>query len=254
MQSDAHITILGVRISNFSQAESIALVEDLIRGRRGTHAIFIANSHTLNLATEDPQFRIVLNSASEVLADGTGARWAARLRGVKLKANLVGTDLVPKLFEVTAGRSYRYYLLGADANTIERAARMASTKYQGWDLAGFHHGCIAAEDADQVIEEINAAQPDLLLVGMGNPRQEYWIHRHQAQLRVPVCVGVGGLFDHWAGDLKRAPVWVRRRGFEWLQILVQQPHKWRRYVVGNPKFLLRAVWQLSRDRRLGAER
>lgn len=104
-----------------------------------------------------------------------------------------------------------------------------------------------------MIEKINVARPDLLLVGMGNPRQEYWIHAHKAKLRVPVCIGVGGLFDHWAGNLKRAPLWVRRQGFEWLQILLQQPFKWRRYLVGNPKFLIRIVQQLPRDRSLGGQ-
>lgn len=254
MRSDLDISILGVRISNFSQAEAIALIEGLMLERCETRAIFIVNAHTLNLAAEDPQYREVLNSASEVLADGTGTRWAARLRGVRLKDNLVGTDLVPRLFEVTGGKHYRYFLLGAGADTIERAAHTVSRKYPGWDLAGFHHGYIAPKDTDELIEEINTAHPDLLLVGMGNPRQECWIHAHRATLRVPVCIGVGGLFDHWAGDLKRAPLWVRRQGLEWLQILLQQPHKWRRYLLGNPKFLLRIVQQLPRDRLLGARR
>ena len=173
--------------------------------------------------------------------------------GVRLKDNLVGTDLVPRLFEVTAGKNYRYYLLGAEADTIERATHTVSQQYPGWELAGFHHGYIAFKDTDEVIEKINVARPDLLLVGMGNPRQEYWIHAHKAKLRVPVCIGVGGLFDHWAGNLKRAPLWVRRQGFEWLQILLQQPFKWRRYLVGNPKFLIRIVQQLPRDRSLGGQ-
>lgn len=254
MRSDSYVSILGVRIRNFSQAEAIARIEDIIVKRCETHAIFVVNAHTLNLAAEDPQYREVLNSASEVFSDGTGTRWAARLRGVRLKDNLVGTDLVPRLFEVTAGKSYRYYLLGADADTIERATHKVSRAYPGWDLAGFHHGYIAHEDLDEVIEDINATHPDLLLVGMGNPRQECWIHAHRAKLRVPVCIGVGGLFDHWAGTLKRAPLWVRRQGFEWLQILLQQPYKWRRYLVGNPKFLFRIVQQLPRDRFLDARR
>ena len=81
MRSDLYVSILGVCISNFSLAEAITLIESLILERRETHTIFIVNAHTLNLATEDPQYRDVLNSASEVLADGTGMRWAARLRG-----------------------------------------------------------------------------------------------------------------------------------------------------------------------------
>ncbi len=253
MRSPALVWILGVRISNVSRMEAVELIEKLIKDRQTTQSIFIANAHTLNLATEDLSYRSVLNSASRVFADGTGARWAARLRGVRLKDNLVGTDLIPMLFQASAGRGYRYFLLGADADTVKRAALECARSYPGWELAGFHHGYFETEGTARVIDQINAVRPDLLLVAMGNPRQECWINVHQAHLRVPVCIGVGGLFDHWAGNLKRAPTWVRTHGFEWFQILIQQPHKWRRYILGNPKFLLRIVRELLRDRRLGAE-
>jgi N-acetylglucosaminyldiphosphoundecaprenol N-acetyl-beta-D-mannosaminyltransferase len=77
----------------------------------------------------------------------------------------------------------------------------------------------------------------LLLVGMGNPGQERWIATHRAQLQVPVCIGVGGLFTYWSGHLDRAPAWVRGIGFEWLHLLIRQPEKGRRYLLGNPLFL-----------------
>jgi N-acetylglucosaminyldiphosphoundecaprenol N-acetyl-beta-D-mannosaminyltransferase len=81
----------------------------------------------------------------------------------------------------------------------------------------------------------------VLLVGMGNPKQEQWIDAHRARLNVPLCLAIGGLFDYWVGDLIRAPGWIRRMGYEWLHILVSQPHKARRYLIGNPKFLLRVA-------------
>jgi N-acetylglucosaminyldiphosphoundecaprenol N-acetyl-beta-D-mannosaminyltransferase len=251
--SQAQISVLGVQISDYSQAEAIACIESMIAERRNTHSIFIANAHTLNVATGEPRYRAVLNSATKVFADGTGVRWAARLRGVRLKDNLVGTDLIPRLFHATAGRGYRYFLLGADANAIQGAAQACVKAYPGWELAGFHHGYIEGDKTIEVIKQINAARADLLLVAMGNPRQEIWIHTHQMKLQVPVCIGVGGLFDHWAGNLQRAPLWVRQRGLEWLQILLQQPHKWRRYLIGNPLFLLRVVGALHHDRLLSGK-
>lgn len=234
------VSILGVKISNLSSAESISLIESLFVGdRQTTHPIYIVNAHTLNLATEQPDYHAVLTSAYRVLGDGTGIRWAARQRGVVMRDNLVGTDLIPKLFEVTSGRGYRYYLLGGDSQTIENAAVVCSKRHPGWELAGYHHGYMDEEQTREVIKQINEAKPDVLLVGMGNPIQEQWINRHQKDLKVPVALGVGGLFDHWAGNLNRAPTWVRQQGFEWLQLLLQQPHKWRRYLLGNPKFLFR---------------
>ena len=239
----SRLSILGVRIANASREEAIALIERLARTRAtATRPIYIVNAHTINLAAESLAYRDVLNSGHVVFADGTGARWAARMRGVRLKANLVGTDLVPDLFQATAGRNYRYFLLGADERTISLAGETAARRYPGWELSGFHHGFVQ-EDAQalRAIERINAARPHVLLVGMGNPLQELWIHRYRDRLRVPVSIGVGGLFDHWAGNLTRAPQWVRQQGFEWLQLMLQQPHKWRRYVLGNPKFLARVA-------------
>lgn len=247
-----HVSILGVRIANLSEHEAVNLIEGLLQTRAVcTRAIYIANAHTLNLASESRAYRDVLNGGYRVFADGRGARWAARIAGVRLKANLVGTDLVPALFQATAGRGYRYFLLGANSRTIERAAEACKRMHPGWIRAGFHHGYVSGDaETTALIDRINAERPHLLLVGMGNPLQEFWIHQHGHSLRVPVSIGVGGLFDHWAGNLKRAPQWVRDQGFEWFQILLQQPHKWRRYLIGNPKFLMR-VLRSALSKRIG---
>jgi N-acetylglucosaminyldiphosphoundecaprenol N-acetyl-beta-D-mannosaminyltransferase len=245
------VSVLGVGISNCSRTEAIELLDRLLRSNaKCAHRIFIANAHTLNLAAEDCRYLKVLNGAYRVFGDGTGARWAARLQGVRLKDNLVGTDLIPALFRATAGRGFRYFLLGSDEATISRAAVTCVSANPGWDLAGFHHGYFGDAELPAVIGKINASNAHLLLVGMGNPLQERWIHDHRHALDVAVCIGVGGLFDHWAGNLRRAPAWIRRYGFEWLQILFQQPRKkWRRYVIGNPKFLVRVALALLGDRR-----
>ena len=143
----------------------------------------------------------------------------------------------------TAGRGYSYFLLGADAATIRVAADYACRAFPGWRQAGFHHGYLADPSiTSAAIDEINAARPDVLLVGMGNPIQEQWIQRHLPELCVPACLGIGGLFDYWAGNVSRAPQWLRRFGHEWLWRLFQQPRlKARRYLIGNPLFLSRVI-------------
>jgi N-acetylglucosaminyldiphosphoundecaprenol N-acetyl-beta-D-mannosaminyltransferase len=250
------LRVLGVDIANATSQQALDLIEQLaLSAPDSNNAIYIVNAHTLNLACESPPYRQILNGARIVFADGTGVRWAARLRGVRMQANLVGTDLIPALFHSTAGKGYRYFMLGASAHTIQRAASHCERMYPGWTLAGFHHGYVQnPAAAARVIKAINAARPHVLLVGMGNPLQEQWIHRHRASLRVPVSIGVGGLFDHWGGNLKRAPAWVRRHGCEWLQLLLQQPHKWQRYLIGNPKFLLRILSHLPHERNAAAGR
>ena len=110
--------------------------------------------------------------------------------------------------------------------------------FPGWEQAGHHHGYLTTPELNEAaIAQINASRSDLLLVGMGNPLQENWIHRHRDRLQVRLAMGTGGLFTYWSGDLTRAPAWVRRLGYEWAHILVSQPHKARRYILGNPLFL-----------------
>ncbi len=125
----------------------------------------------------------MLNSADYVFNDGTGVRWAARQRGYELRDNLCGTDLVPEFLQATADRGYRYFLLGAARDTILGAAGYARARFPGWTLAGYHDGYVHADGSDAVVEQINAAEVDLLLVGMGNPVQEQWILRNKPPSR-----------------------------------------------------------------------
>jgi N-acetylglucosaminyldiphosphoundecaprenol N-acetyl-beta-D-mannosaminyltransferase len=239
-----NVSIFNVKVANITKPEAIQLMEELIQPEQSaTQSIFIVNAHTLNLAVEEEEYCNLLNNATYVFNDGTGVRWAAAWRGVKIKNNLVGTDLIPQFFQETGNQGYRYFLLGADERTINLAAQFAQKAFPEWELAGFHHGYLTTAELTQfAIDQINAAKPNLLLVGMGNPIQEKWIHQNKSRLQVPLAIGVGGLFDHWGANLQRAPLWVRELGFEWLQLLLQQPHKWRRYIPGNIKFLLRMVF------------
>lgn len=238
----AFLEILGVRILDLTIPEAMALMDRWICDpQRPTRRLYFVNTHSLNLAKDEPGVREILNSADAVFGDGTGVRWAARAQGIRIKANLNGTDLIPLFFRTHARRGYRYYLLGADADTIERAAARARVTFTGWEGVGHHTGYLTAETSRTVVDEINALRPDMLLVGMGQPRQERWLFENREALKVPLCVGVGGLFDYWGGDLQRAYPWVRKLGFEWLQLLIQQPQKGKRYLVGNPKFLYRIV-------------
>lgn len=246
------VEVLGVRIANLHTIEAVALMQKLIWTTSPcTRSVYIVNAHTLNLACDDPRYLAVLKSADAVFGDGTGVRWAARWQGKKMIDNLVGTDLMPFFFVNTLERHYRYYLLGARPGVIDRAAAYLPRQYPGLNVVGWQHGHYDRRtEHERVIAAINAARPDVLMVGMGNPIQEQWIHDHRAELTgVKLTVGVGGLFDHWGGVLTRAPKWVRRNGFEWVQLMLQQPHKWRRYLVGNPKFLLRVASEVhAKDR------
>jgi N-acetylglucosaminyldiphosphoundecaprenol N-acetyl-beta-D-mannosaminyltransferase len=241
---DPLYSILGVRILNVTKSRAVELLENIICNRDGNpRSVFLVNAHTLNLAARDPQYRAILNSGDFVFGDGTGVRWGAKLQGVGVLDNLVGTDFIPALLQSTAGRGYSYFMFGGDEQTIAAAAQYAQNAFPGWTLCGSHHGYIKTpKTTSAAIEKINASKPDLLLVGMGNPLQESWIYQYQAQLCAPICIGIGGLFDYWAGNVSRAPKWLRRIGHEWIWRLFQQPHdKTYRYLIGNPLFLARIL-------------
>jgi N-acetylglucosaminyldiphosphoundecaprenol N-acetyl-beta-D-mannosaminyltransferase len=251
---DRLVSLLGVHVTDVSRARAVELLVDMIRGPCGrSRAVYFVNAHTLNLAASDESYRQALNAADRVFGDGTGVRWAARLQGVRVRANLCGTDLTPQLLRATADQGYRCFLLGGDEALVARAANYAACAFPGWNFVGCHHGHLDERLSAEVVEHINALRPDLLLVGMGNPRQEQWIHTYRRRLAVPLCLAVGGLFHYWAGDLRRTPAWLRWLGAEWFGILCQQPHKARRYLLGNPLFLCRAVrdaWAFRRRRLL----
>jgi N-acetylglucosaminyldiphosphoundecaprenol N-acetyl-beta-D-mannosaminyltransferase len=247
-RDDSNVSVFGVRIANLDEPAAIHALWQMIDDYDGhSRAVYFVNAHTLNFAARQPAFGGVLNRAACVFGDGTGVRWAARCRGVRMKANLNGTDLVPRLFHEMAGRGLRYYLLGASADAVACAAAKAQQLFTGWTLAGYHHGYFDKHRCPEVIQQINEVEPHVLLVCMGNPLQEEWIDRHLGSLRVPICMGVGALIDRWAGNLPRAPRWIRRLGHEWAHVLLMQPHKWRRYLLGNPLFLWRMLAWRERD-------
>jgi N-acetylglucosaminyldiphosphoundecaprenol N-acetyl-beta-D-mannosaminyltransferase len=246
---DPFVRIFDVDIVNLRESDAIGRLHAFLRADEGK-VVYFLNAHTLNLASQDPQFRTVLKKADMCMGDGIGVRLAALSRGVKMLANLNGTDLLPALLSGSVEPRYRYFLLGLDEDSIKRASKRAKQMFPRWTLAGYHHGYMDTELSEHVIERINASECQLLLVGMGNPLQEFWIARHRQKLRVPLSIGVGGLLDYWAGNLQRAPLWMRRSGLEWLFILCQQPRKFQRYIFGNPLFIARMLSSRESDRRL----
>lgn len=242
------VSLLGVRFDRVPREQALAAMAGAF-GRGRALKVYIVNAHTLNLACSDPAFREVLNGADLLFNDGTGVQVASRLAGRPFPDNLVGTDLAPQLCEraVTAGVSV--FLLGGRPGIPERAAEGLRRRVPGVRIAGVHQGYFEGNENGRVVDAINRSGAGILLVAFGNPLQEIWIHQNAPALRCDVCIGVGGLIDHLSGRLRRAPRWMRRLGVEWMHILLGQPHKWRRYLLGNPLFLARVAVEHLRGSR-----
>lgn len=248
------ITVLGVPIAALTVDEAVALVDELYAAE-GPASVLFANAHTLNLAAGSANFRDLLTRADVVFNDGAGVALAARLWGRRFPANLNGTDLTPRLLAVAAERGWRTYVLGGKPGVAAAAAARLSTSIGGLEIVGVHHGY----DADErgVVDAVRATDPDVVVVAMGNPIQEQWLAAHLAATGARLGLAVGAFVDFAAGVVPRAPSWMARARLEWLYRLYLEPRRmWRRYVLGNPRFVarivaerLRAAWSANRARR-----
>jgi N-acetylglucosaminyldiphosphoundecaprenol N-acetyl-beta-D-mannosaminyltransferase len=239
------LRFLGVDIVNTTMEEAIGWIVRRAKNHTNSQLCFV-NPDCLNLAYVDPEYRGVLRQADRVLPDGVGIHLACRISGTSLIANVNGTDLFPRLCERAAAEKLAFFLLGSAPGRAEATARNMQVRCEGLKIAGTHPGYFEASEEPALLDEINRSRADILLVGLGAPRQDVWIANNLSRIRPAVKIGVGGLFDFYSERISRAPQWMREIGMEWLWRLIMQPRRmWRRYVVGNPLFLFR-VWLESR--------
>jgi len=205
-----------------------------------TNVAFV-NAHSINTMNRDAEFADAVSRFHCIFADGIGLRWAAKAAGISLRDNVNGTDLFPLVCQEAARKDAWIYLLGSDAGISDTTARNMARAYPGLTIAGSAAGYFAdAEEENRAIDAINASGAEILLVGMGVPRQEKWILENRHRLKPSVLVGVGGLFDYYSGNVARAPLWLRKRGLEWAWRLAQEPNRLaQRYLIGNAEFLVR---------------
>lgn len=226
------LTILGVSIDNVTMAETLEKIAEFVR-EGSFHQIATANVDFLVHAIDNPPYREVLNRCDLVVADGMPVVMAARLLGTPLRERVTGSDLIPLL----AKTGYRIFLLGAKPEVSQMAANRLEEL--GGNVVGRISpvaGPIENFDDEGILAELEATKPDILLVALGSPKQEMWLHRNRNRLKVPVCIGIGGGLDFLAGTLSRAPVWMRESGLEWVYRIYAEPHRLaRRYLKG-------AVW------------
>lgn len=200
----------------------------------GLRLVVTANPETVMKARRLRELAAALRRADLVVADGVGVVWASRRLGRALPGRVPGIELAEGLLAHCAAAGHPVFLLGgrpASARrpaVAERAARALARRWPGLEVCGTWHGYFGPQEEPAVLQVVSRARPALLLCGMGCPRQELWLARHAAFLDgcgVTVAIGVGGALDVWAGDVRRAPAFLRRAGLEWLWRLVQQPRR-----------------------------
>lgn len=232
---------MTITFDNITMEEAVGTAMGHIAARSRCRVV-TPNAEFALEAKKNPRFLNILNTSQLVLADGISVVLASKIIGDRMVGRVTGVGFAQALAAAMAQEGKSLFLLGAKPGVAEKAAQKLQETYPGLKIAGTHDGYFKEEGP--VVEAINAAHPDALLVCLGAPKQEYFMETHDAELEVPVMAGLGGSMDVLAGNVQRAPEFFQKYGLEWLYRLVKEPQRWRR-MIKLPLYLLDAVaWRI----------
>lgn len=239
------VNFLDLKISALTSDEMFNIIlEFAIAGNR--KMITYLDVNCVNISFRDAEYRRILSQADIVHADGQGVVWGSKFLKKPLPERVNPLDFFDALLNIASKKSISFYLLGGKPDVIQNAVDKLKNKFLNLKIIGFHHGYFDKEE-EEIIEEIKRLRPNILMVGMGVPKQEKWIYKHLDRLEVNLCLAVGGMFDILSDSLKRAPIWMIDGGLEWLYRLYQEPGRlWKRYLFGNFIFIYRILkWEID---------
>lgn len=256
MEKLQYCEILKTNINVTTMKDTLAYVSTHLDKLRGKY-ICVSNVHTTVMSYEKKSYRKIQNSAAMALPDGAPLSRYSRLKGFRDAGRVTGPDFMLEIFKISYKKGYRHFFYGSTQETLDEMKSALIRDYPGLTVAGMYappfRPLTEEEDAD-VIEQINASQPDFVWVGLGAPKQEEWMYAHQGKLNA-VMIGVGAGFDYLAGHIKRAPKVMQMLCLEWLYRLLQDPRRlWKRYVTTNVKFLGYLLCCSMKDMRLKGQK
>ncbi|TCK93465.1 N-acetylglucosaminyldiphosphoundecaprenol N-acetyl-beta-D-mannosaminyltransferase [Natranaerovirga hydrolytica] len=234
------INILGVNFNHITMEQAIDIVIGFLNSKEKLHMIFTPNPEIVMIAQKEIKLQEILNHSDLVVPDGIGIVKAAKILKDPLTERVAGYDLVQNVFEKISKTNHTVYFLGGAKEVADQAAKNMQEKYPGLKIIGCHDGYFSKNEEMTIIQEINELKPDLLLVGLGAPRQEMWLYDNRKKLNAKACIGVGGSFDVMSGKVKRAPKWMIKSNLEWFYRLLVQPTRIKR-MINLPIFMLKVL-------------
>jgi N-acetylglucosaminyldiphosphoundecaprenol N-acetyl-beta-D-mannosaminyltransferase len=245
--------VLGAPVHILDVDHVLRLMEQWIRERRRSHWIAVTGSHGALEAHKHPDFRAVLQTADLSVPDG---RWAARVAAKKMSCathQVRGADLMSAFCELSRQKGYTNYFYGDTDETLTLARERLTAKHPGVQIIGAYSPPfreLTPEEDAQIVDRINQANPDVLWVALGLPKQERWIAAHLDRLKAPVIVAIGAAIKFHSGKVVPSPRWASRVGLEWFWRLLHEPRTvWRRALVYGPQFMTLSLIDLLRHKR-----
>lgn len=227
----------NIVIDLWDQNEALSCIRNILL--QDTHkTVFFLNAHCFNLAQKNTTYFNALQSSDYLLNDGIGISLGGWLKGIRFPDNLNGTDFIPLIIKEGYMSNKTFYFLGTKDHVLEKAKVNLEEKFPGIKIVGMHNGFFSEMDTKDIIHEINRLKADIIIVGMGVPRQEIWAHENMDQLPdVKLFVAGGAILDFLSGTISRAPLWMRQLKIEWIYRLYLEPKRmWKRYIIGNILF------------------
>ena len=234
---------MGVNVAAINMKWLLGYLEENISQLKGEY-ICVSNVHTTVISYDDPKYCAIQNGAFMAIPDGGPLSSIGRKRGFPEMQRTTGPSLMGEIFEISAEKGYRHYFYGSTEETLKTLREKLEARYLGIAIAGMYSPPfrpMTAEEDAQIIQRINDSRPDFVWVGLGAPKQEFWMAEHKGQLD-GLMIGVGAGFDYYADNIQRAPQWMQDHNLEWLYRLMQDPRRlFKRYFYTNTKFIWNAV-------------
>ena len=235
------VNILGTQVSSISSTDLLADFKVAIQAKK-LMQVAITPVNSILAAYKNPQVQEAYNAANYVLCDGMPVKWASTFLNTPIVERITGLDLLPSLVAFAANENFSLFLLGASPGVGEKLKEVILQQYPNCKIVGIYvppfMPVFDAAENKKMVDAVNAAKPDIVLISLTAPKQDLWITQNKAQLHPALYVGIGGAFEVMAGLAKRAPKWMHGAGLEWLFRLIQEPKRmYRRYLIEAPLFI-----------------
>lgn len=242
------VNILGVNIDRVSREDTKRILSGFLEDNN-TNTIYTPNTEIVMESKKNKELENILNTGTLVIPDGIGLIYASRIKKKPLPERVTGYDTSLDILEIGNKKESSVFLLGGEEGIAKKAGEVILEKYPNIKIVGLNNGYFKGshtknyqeEEEQKIIDKINKSEADILFIGFGAPKQEYWINKNKDKLNVKIIIGNGGTMDVLAGKVKRAPVIFQKLGLEWFYRLISEPSRIKRQLA-IPKFILTIIF------------